>query len=542
MSLRSAPQARLTARRARRLRGGALGAFVVFVVVAQGCGARSQLQPCQRDSDCTSLDLCATYVCAYDQTLHDKACTVVAKTNCDDGDPCTTDSCDKKTGQCQNAPLTFDLDGDGHKGPLAGHQPGDPGSCGDDCDDTDPRAFPGNKEVCDGVDNDCDGIIDNGASYVPKFGSDFQLSKASFDWAEPDSFVRGSTTGGVRILATYDATLAGQLSPLLQPLDATGQPAVDPSILTGTDAAGSGTSVAWTGDRFGIAWSDRRDGNYEVYFALLDPTGKKMAPGDERITVSAGFSLYPSLVWTGQQFVMVWQEDKGNGDFLLQGQRLDLDGRLVGSIVTLTAGAFDNQGPALAAGRTELGLVWVRQNAVSQAIVFQPLAFDLTGLPSAPKPVALTTPAMVGSGASIKYDRKNDRYVAAFYDASPTKRVVYGTVVGKDATIVVPPTDVADSPNQARDPTLLTLGDRVLFVFADNRDQNSGYELYAHTFSADLSTELTPPTRITNAKGDSVAPLVAFADDGTVLVLFRDDRGANPAVWETGLACTMPTP
>ncbi len=520
----------------------AAGLGFVLAIVAQGCGARSELQPCQRDADCATLDWCATWACQYDETIHDKACVAVQHTTCDDGDPCTTDACDKKTGACSNVPLTLDLDGDGHRGPLAGHQPGDPGSCGDDCDDTDPRAFPGNKEVCDGVDNDCDGIIDNGASYVPTLGSEFQLSKPSFDWAEPDSFVRGAATGDVRILATYDATLAGQLSPFLQPLDATGKPAVEPSVLTGTDAAGSGTSVAWTGDCFGIAWSDRRDGNYEVYFALLDPTGKKMAPGDERITVSDGFSLYPSLVWTGQNFAMVWQEERSNGDFKLQGQRIGLDGKLIGNVVTLTSGATDDQGPSLAAGRTELGLVWVRRNGTAQSIVFEPFGFDLGQLPSAPKPVSLTTPAMDGEGSSIAYDKKNDRYVVAFFDASPTKRTVYGALAGKDGSVVMPAVNVGQSPAQTRDVSLLALGDRVLFVYADDRDQNSGYELYAHTLAADLSSELSAPARVTAAPGDSIAPVLAFAADGTVLVMFRDDRGPNPAVFETGLKCVLPTP
>ena len=44
-----------------------------------------------------------------------------------------------------------------------------------DCDDGEDWAFPGNAEVCDGVDNDCDGLTDEGQRipfYLPVKGGD----------------------------------------------------------------------------------------------------------------------------------------------------------------------------------------------------------------------------------------------------------------------------------------------------------------------------------------------------------------------------------
>ena len=57
-------------------------------------------------------------------------------------------------------PCAFDSDGDGHTSI---------GSCSgtaDDCDDNDPNNFPGNPEICDGLDNNCDGQADEGLTAV----------------------------------------------------------------------------------------------------------------------------------------------------------------------------------------------------------------------------------------------------------------------------------------------------------------------------------------------------------------------------------------
>ena len=55
----------------------------------------------------------------------------------------------------------------------------------------------------------------------------------------------------------------------------------------------------WTGDRFGVAWSDRREAtrdatNYEIYFNLANIDGTKRG-ADVRITRAEGFSINESL-------------------------------------------------------------------------------------------------------------------------------------------------------------------------------------------------------------------------------------------------------
>lgn len=56
--------------------------------------------------------------------------------------------------QCTRVADIRDGDGDGHA----------PAPCGDDCDDTDARVVPGMAEICDGRDQDCDGLIDEMAA------------------------------------------------------------------------------------------------------------------------------------------------------------------------------------------------------------------------------------------------------------------------------------------------------------------------------------------------------------------------------------------
>ncbi len=125
---------------------------------------------CVIDSDCSSrAKFCSPFACIAN------TCILQPTPACDDSDVCTDDRCDLGTDRCVNAARTFDLDGDGFRGPLPGMPVGDPQACGTDCNDGDPRIRPLARELCNTVDDNCDGLVDENSRYQP-IGSDLRLS------------------------------------------------------------------------------------------------------------------------------------------------------------------------------------------------------------------------------------------------------------------------------------------------------------------------------------------------------------------------------
>lgn len=516
-----------------RLIAPLLATVGVAMLFPSGCGARSEMKnpyygvpldggnvitTCLGDLDCGPHDLCKPAHCVAG------VCQFPPPVVCDDHDACTTDTCDAATGACQFQPLTFDRDGDGHKGPRPGFKAGAPGSCGDDCNDTSALAYPGAKEVCDGVDNDCNGIVDDGAAYVPGGSGPLLLSTSD----------RQANAGGLAFGKTkFAAVFASQHANwenTFTAFDPSGQISVSATAVTHVNTDTFTGPLVWTGAFFGAAWEDRRDGDFEIYFNRLDESGRKLSP-DLRVTHAPEFSLNPDMVFDGTAFTLVWG-DRRDGVGRVYSQLVGADGHLIGKNVAQTPVDVESDSPRIAKGDTEVGVVFNQQTATGHALVFETLAPDLSS--HGPQVVLSNDGA---DSSAIAWT--GDRYVIAWdtKTAAPGPSI-QGAAVDIGGRVLVPARSITAFQSFARSEALLSLGNRLLLAWAGD-DGSGRYAVYTKMITPELD-ELTPPAKLTNGPSDSLGPGLAFDSKGGSGVIFNDRRTGAFEVYYSELLCVGP--
>jgi hypothetical protein len=236
-----------------------------------------------------------------------------------------------------------DDDGDGYS------------ECEGDTNDADPTVNPGATEVCDGLDNNSDGSIDEGCDTIcdepEKNGDDANVSADPAVSRSPSLVWTGIEYG-----VSWRDDRDGNHEIYFARLDASGTMIVGDVRVT-TDLSNSYVpTLLWTGIEYGASWQDDRDGNHEIYFARLDSSGTKIGD-DVRVTADPAYSQYPSMVWTGSEYGVSWYDER-DGNYEIYFARLDSSGTKIGGDVRVTNDPSSSFSPSLVWTGSEYGVSW----------------------------------------------------------------------------------------------------------------------------------------------------------------------------------------
>jgi uncharacterized protein YjdB len=179
-----------------------------------------------------------------------------------------------------------------------------------------------------------------------------------------------------------------------------------------------------------VVWQDFRNGNYDVYGALIDSTGA-ITLNDIPVSVATGAQDDPVVTWdaTSSQFIVVWQDSR-SGTFQLMGTRVDAAGSVLDSagvaIATSTAGL---DSASIASSATNTLAIWRDANHVRGARLTGGTALsvlDATG-------IALSSTASNQSNPQV--GMLGGSYLVVWSDDRAGNQDIYGQVVGSDGTL-----------------------------------------------------------------------------------------------------------
>lgn len=508
---------------------------LLLATLVSGCGGRSLLSggeedaECETDDECDRSNLCAPLSCV------EGVCSLVEEVVCIPPGECFSSACNPQTGLCEDAPLTEDFDGDGVRAPLVGTRPGQPGSCGEDCDDTNARAYPGGAEICDGADNDCDGVIDNGSDYLGLFEDEVPPLFAVASPSRTGSGRRGVAFGdgvfGVGFWARSDTTVS-----YIAGLDAVGRFVFPETPVANVNAPSFGADLAWAGDAFGATWGDPRvDDNYEVYFARFDSYGTKLGP-DLRVTEAEGFSIHPRVIFDQGRFVIVWddrRDELSTGGTKVFAQIIDRTGNLVGQNIQLSDDSESAEYPYIAATEARYGVVYTSLSDTTVTLRFRTL--DKNTLQ--PSNLALLSDTDVRGPRVVAVGRY---FVVTWdvYGAAPGPSIM-GAVLNEEGELIAGPQPLTFGASFARSHDTLSLGDRFLLFWAD--DYYGNYEISAKVLDLGLG-DVEPRRRLTIGDADSIGIESVLGDSGRVGLLLDDWRSGTHHSYFATVGCGMTPP
>ena len=272
-------------------------------------------------------------------------------------------------------------------------------------------------------------------------------------------------------------------------------------------------SVVWNGETWLVVWDDAREkGDLDdVYAARVTPEGAVLDPDGRRL--ARGEGLYGhSVVWTGSEYIVTWSL----GCQVLA-ERLDGD-----------ASPLDAQ-PFLVSGALNCALYpWIAWGGSKALIVWQENGADIRGARLTEQgevldmpPIAVSTAPEVQYGPQVAWNGQQFLVAWGDYRNDPAANPqVYGTFVAENGDVVSPggiAIGAADSVEHDLD-RVVSNGSKVLVTWLRKEvlgEENTSYE----TAGALVDSDMVAPFVIASSSGFDF-PHGAGSDGNSFLVFY----------------------
>lgn len=197
-------------------------------------------------------------------------------------------------------------------------------------------------------------------------------------------------------------------------------------------------ALAWGDGRYLVVWQDLRSNkNWEIYGGRIDSTGHRLDPDDLPIGAGTGNRRHPAAAWNGENFLVVWMEERPGTGWDIVGRRVSGDGTLLDRENLLISGVKGDQtSPTVTWDGRNFFAVWMdgRQDT-AQGIYGARIdpggkLLDPEGIVIAAAPGKQAYPAVTWNGSQI---------VAVWADRrDETHHLLYGARIDSKGTVLDP--------------------------------------------------------------------------------------------------------
>ena len=176
------------------------------------------------------------------------------------------------------------------------------------------------------------------------------------------------------------------------------------------------THLIWTGQDYALVWVDQRDVNREIYFTRLSVTGTKLIP-EVNVTKDPTISMAPQVASSSAGLGVTWTDDQ-----FVYFTLLKQDGSVQVARTIASDGVYFATDPQLLSTGSEFGL-FMRSHSFSKGQLYFKL-ITAAGVPSTPYTMTNAadeplTPAGVfaGTGFGLVWSDRRDGQRNPFYEA-----------------------------------------------------------------------------------------------------------------------------